>query len=175
MGQVTVEDRLHERMGTTVVIRDGSMLWLPKGELAAEHDIVVAQEGEPGFRLQFTHPVLTEADLPDDVGLALAAAAARFQNVLPDGSEVASHDDVDWGNSSALPRAEWVTDPTIRADGTVTISMDTDDAGYTRAMISTMVDILRGALEPLIDAEIGAEREVAGDSIAWRQSTERIS
>jgi hypothetical protein len=165
---VTVDQDLYARQGIKLVVSpDGSPRELRRGELADPGDRMLDHDGEPRFQVRLGVPARTDADVPDELGLALRRVADRLPCVTPDGHE----DPATEGET-----VEWVTAPFL-FDGTLVIRIDTDGFGFNPAMIEGMVAIFLDELEPLgITAYLTAGPELPDEMIPpWRSTAERES
>ncbi len=162
---VTVAEHIYELQGHKVVLgADGQVREVPAGQRAESDEEILVRAGEPAFRVQFTTPVNGDEDVADEIGFALRRVAKRLFQVMPDGQEVP-------GEQGDV---EWVVGPAVH-DGGVVMYLDTDDNGFSRAMIDTMVDVFVEELTPLaVRADIVTAPPLP-DEIppAWLSSDER--
>ncbi|GAA3702685.1 hypothetical protein GCM10022399_18900 [Terrabacter ginsenosidimutans] len=163
---VRVDEDLFGRMGLKFVVTpDGQALELLPGQLAEPGADVISHVGEPRFQVRMSTPVLTDADVPDVLGLALRRVADRLFGVMPDGTE----------DPDASGIVEGVMGPAAH-DGGLLLSLDTDGFGFNPPMLETMTRIFVEELEPLaIPVELCAASWVT-DEIppAWRSTADRL-
>jgi hypothetical protein len=122
--------------------------------------------GEPGFQVRLASEVLEDADVPDEVGLAVGRAAERFYSVTTDGREVDSAGD-------ELQRIEGVRGPFVD-EGGLSIQLDTDGFGVTPEMVAAIGRILVEELTPTgVEAHIDVALGMIDDYPAWRSADGR--
>ena len=161
---VIVADQIYEQQGTKLVAGADGTRQIPAGQAPGPEDDILMVMGEPCFEVRFTQEVLTDDDVPDEVGLALRAVAKRLTHVMSDGREVPDEDGP----------VEFVTGPAIH-NGAVALYLDTDDRGGGRAMITAMARIFVEELTPLaMPLTVSGSSATPGDmGPAWRTSGER--
>ncbi|WP_147455855.1 hypothetical protein [Nocardioides mangrovicus] len=104
-----------------------------QGDLPRGADLLM-WGGEPAFVVAVLEPAVAPGAVPEDVGLALHRAVDRLYDVTRSGEEV---DHPALGEVSA----EWVHGPALTELGLL-VSVDLDGAGFSMAMLETMVRIL---------------------------------
>lgn len=164
---VRVDEDLYGRMGLKFVLTpDGQSLQLLPGQLAEPGSDIVSHVGEARFHVRMSTQAVTDADVPDELGLALRQVADRLYGVMPDGTE----------DPDASGIVEGVLGPAVY-DGGLLLSLDTESFGFNEPMVETMTRIFVEELEPLaIPVELTAAAWVK-DEIppAWRSSAERLA
>lgn len=162
-----MDEDLYGRMGLKFVLTpEGQSLQLLPGQLAAPGSDIVSHVGEARFLVRIPTPVHTDADVPDELGLALRQVADRLYGVLPDGTE----------GPDAERVVEGVLGPAVH-DGGLVLTLDTDGFGFNPAMVETMTRIFLEQLEPLaIPLELTAAAWVTDEiPAASRSSAERLA
>lgn len=161
-----MDEDLYGRMGLKFVLTpDGRSLQLLPGQLADPGSDIVSHVGEARFHVRMPTPVHTDADVPDELGLALRQVADRLYGVMPDGTEDPEADGI----------VEGVLGPAVH-DGGLLLSLDTESFGFNEPMVETMTRIFVEELEPLaIPVELTAAAWV-NDEIppVWRSTADPI-
>jgi hypothetical protein len=165
MGRVTVAEQLYEQQYIKVVATsDGNVQHLPPGRVPEPTGDVLATLGEPSFAIHLARELATDADVPDDVGLALRRAVQRLHHVMKDGRE-------EPGEAGPV---EGVFGPVV-SEGALVVCLDTDGLGAGPAMVGTMARILVEELAPLaLDAHVSAGPSFSDAVLSgWMTMSER--
>lgn len=154
---VEVDEALFAKQGYKLAIEPGGA---PTEFLAGEApsldaDILV-RAGEPSFVVLSTAPLLSTADVPDELGEALTRAAARI------------------AEDAGLYGIEWVSGPMVRQGGLV-LDLDTDGRGFTEQTITRMAETIVDELQPLdLALRLGVpSHEDFGQGEPWTSAAER--
>ncbi|HET6967425.1 MAG TPA: hypothetical protein VFI44_04060, partial [Ornithinibacter sp.] len=164
-GRVTLADHIFEQQGFKVVTTsDGQVREIPPGERPEPNEEILGRFGEPAFRVRLEQELRNDGDVADEIGLALRRVGERLFHVMPDGREVPGEDGP----------VEWMGGPAVHG-GALVMFLDTDDKGFSRAMIDTMAGIFVEELTPLaVQADISAAPASTGDlGPPWMSSDER--